>query len=99
MNEATLGRMRAATEAQAAEIRQQPCCEPVSREFGLEYAIAKELHQARKEANLTQSQLAAIMGTTQSVVSRIESGANVSVETLARYAAACGKNLDVRVVP
>jgi hypothetical protein len=38
------------------------------------------------------------MKTTQSVVSRIESGANASLDTLNRYAAACGKRLVLKMV-
>jgi len=38
------------------------------------------------------------MGTTQSVVSRIEHGGNVSVDTLVRYAKACGGRLQLKVV-
>jgi len=91
-------KLKAGTEAQAEAIRKLPCYREVTREFKIEYSIAQELSKARKDADLTQGQLAAIMGTTQSVVSRIESGVNVSVETLARYADACGKRLEVHVV-
>ena len=38
------------------------------------------------------------MHTTQSVVSRIESWVNVSIETLARFAEACGSRLQVQMV-
>jgi transcriptional regulator with XRE-family HTH domain len=69
----------------------------VTREFSVEYEVARELAEARRGAGLTQTEIAALMGTTQSVVSRIESGANVSVETVARYAAACGRRLQVRI--
>ena len=64
---------------------------------GGHHQVASELAAARKEAGLTQAQIAAIMGTTQSVVSRIERGANISVETISRYAHACGKRLEVHV--
>jgi ribosome-binding protein aMBF1 (putative translation factor) len=89
--------MRAATAAQAEAIRKQPCYQAVSREFSVEYEVARELAEARRGAGLTQAEIAALMGTTQSVVSRIESGTNVSVETVARYAAACGRRLQVRI--
>jgi ribosome-binding protein aMBF1 (putative translation factor) len=97
MNRNTVERMRAATAAQAVAIRKQPCYEAVSREFSVEYEIARELADARRDAGLSQGEIAALMGTTQSVVSRIESGANVSMETVARYAAACGRRLEVRI--
>ena len=38
------------------------------------------------------------MNTKQSVVSRIENGCNVSIETLAKYAAACGKKVELKLV-
>jgi len=39
-----------------------------------EFLVAKALIQARTSANLTQKQVAERMGTTQSVVARMESG-------------------------
>lgn len=97
LNKNTVQRMAKATKSQAEGIREHPCYKDVKREFMLEYQIASELAAARKASGLTQAQIAAVMGTTQSVVSRIESGANVSVETIARYAQACGKKLEVHV--
>ena len=97
MNKSTVERMREATAAQAAAIRKQPCYATVTQEFSVEYGVARELAEARRDAGLTQAEIAALMGTTQSVVSRIESGVNVSMETVARYAAACGRRLEVHV--
>ena len=97
MDKQTVEHMRQATEEQAREIRSLPGYGKVKREFDLEYQVASELAAARREAGLTQAQIAAIMGTTQSVVSRIERGANISVETIGRYAHACGKRLEVHV--
>lgn len=97
LSRGTIERMKRATDEQAQRIRDLPGYEKVKREFDLEYQVASELAAARKEAGLTQAQVAAIMGTTQSVVSRIERGANISVETISRYAHACGKRLEVRV--
>lgn len=57
---------------------------------------------ARAEAGLTQAQVATRMGTTQSVVARIESGLSnghwPSMRSLQRYADALGKRLEVRFV-
>ena len=97
LSKKTIEKMKQATEKQLAEIRQHPCYEGIKREFDLEYQVASELAAARKDAGLTQAQIAAIMGTTQSVVSRIERGANISVETISRYAHACGRRLEVHV--
>ncbi len=94
----TIEKMREAHEKQATGIRQKPGFDAVSKAFDVEYAIAKELHKARSRANLSQVQIAKRMGTTQSVVSRIERGGNVSIDTLVRYATACGGTLKVQVV-
>ena len=89
--------MRAAHEAQAADIRSHPDFRRVSDEFDVEYEVARQMQVARTQAGLTQADLAERMHTTQSVVSRIESGVNVSIETLARYAAACGARLNIKI--
>lgn len=63
----------------------------------LEYEIALELIQARMNAGLTQEQVASIMGTTQSVIARLESGKVLpSVKTLSQYAKATGRHVHVR---
>lgn len=94
----TLEQMRAAHEAQAAGIRAQPDFRRASDEFDVEYEVARQMQAARVEAGLTQAALARRMRTTQSVVSRLESGTNVSLETLVRYAEACGSRLRVQMV-
>jgi len=91
-------RMRAAHQAQAKNIRGLPSYRKVKGEFDLEYQVAVELSKARQKAGMTQSDVAHAMGTTQSVISRIERGTNVSIETLERYVSACGRHLQVRVV-
>ena len=64
-----------------------------------EFALAGQLIEARKKAHLTQDEVARKMGTTQSVVARLESGYPLpSLRSLKRYAqAVCGK-LEIRVV-
>ena len=97
MNKNLLKKMRKLHGVQARNIRDLPSYDQVKREFEIEYQIAVELAKARKAANMTQRQLAEAMSTTQSVVSRIERGANVSIETLARYVSACGRELKVSI--
>lgn len=63
-----------------------------------EYAALDALLTARKEAGLTQAEVAGRMGTTASAVSRLESSLSSerhspSFSTLRKYAAACGKKL------
>ena len=59
----------------------------------LESAIA-ETH-VRKEAGLTQRELANVSKVPQSTIARIETGANTSVDTLTKIANALGKKLTV----
>lgn len=63
-----------------------------------EFALAKRMIEARAKANLTQAQIAERMGITQPSVARIESGKNVSLKTLGRYAKALGAEVKVEIV-
>ena len=57
--------------------------------------LAAELTGRRQSLGLSQTEVAARMGTSQSAVARIESGANdVRFSTLERYAAAVGWYID-----
>jgi len=57
--------------------------------LGDEFDLAHELIAARVRAGLTQAEVAERMGTTQSVVARLESGAQMpSVNTLLKFAKA-----------
>ena len=57
--------------------------------------VIGQLVSARQEQGLSQTVVAARMGTSQSVVARLESGDNdVRLSTLERYAAALGLRLD-----
>jgi ribosome-binding protein aMBF1 (putative translation factor) len=61
-----------------------------------EFALLTSLIRARTRAGLTQEELAARMGTTQSVVARLESGrGKPSTRTLERYAKATGTKLRI----
>jgi ribosome-binding protein aMBF1 (putative translation factor) len=57
--------------------------------LGGKFDLARELIAARMRVGLTQAQVAARMGTTQSVIARLESGAQMpSVKTLLKFAKA-----------
>ncbi len=57
--------------------------------------VIGQLVAARRERGLSQTVVAARMGTSQSVVARLESGDNdVRLSTLERYADALGLRLD-----
>jgi transcriptional regulator with XRE-family HTH domain len=59
--------------------------------------LVKELAQWRKSAGLSQTEVAARMGTSQSAVARLEGGdADVRASTLERYAAAIGSQITWR---
>jgi predicted transcriptional regulator len=60
--------------------------------------LLAELVARRQSAGLSQTEVAARMGTSQSSVARLEAGqADVRLSTLERYAAAVGSRLDWRV--
>ena len=64
-----------------------------------EFALAGQLIEARKKAHLTQDEVARKMGTTQSVVARLESGRPLpSLRSLKRYAQAVNGKVEIRVV-
>lgn len=68
-----------------------------------EFAALGALLQARKEAGLTQADVAARMGVSQPVLARIESSLgsrkhSPSLATLRKYADACGKKLIIQMV-
>lgn len=61
-------------------------------------AVTDELAERRQRLGLTQTQVAARMGTSQSAVARLESGdADIRLSTLERYAAALGHQLELRL--
>lgn len=53
------------------------------------------LHVLRHARGLTQEELAAILGTTQASVSRLERRGDVHVSSLRRYVAAMGGELEI----
>lgn len=66
-----------------------------------EFDFLDEVLKARAESGLTQADVAARIGTTQSAIARLESPAgkhSPSIATLQRYASALGYKLQVRLV-
>jgi ribosome-binding protein aMBF1 (putative translation factor) len=63
--------------------------------------IASEIYTLREQAGLTQKQLAKRIGTTQSVISRLEDAdyRGHSLEMLRRIAAALNCRIEIRIVP
>lgn len=64
-----------------------------------EFELARSLLRARRRAGLSQAELARRMGTTQSVVAKLESGRSLpSTRTLHRYAEATRSRLKITLV-
>ncbi len=63
--------------------------------------VGQMIYDARQEAGLTQSGLAKLVGTTQSVISRLEDAdyEGHSLPMLNRIAAALHKQVEIRFVP
>ncbi len=62
--------------------------------------LIQDLVAARQESGLSQTEIAARMGTSQSAVARLESGdLDARLSTVARYAAALGRTVDWQVRP
>jgi ribosome-binding protein aMBF1 (putative translation factor) len=63
--------------------------------------VARTIHDAREAARLTQAALARLVGTTQSVIARLEDAdyEGHSLTMLKRIANALGKGLQIRLVP
>ena len=74
--------------------------EAAGAEAELSLRMAEMVWQARTDAGLTQAQLAARMGVSQSHISALEGGGTVpTLATLAKVAAAVGCHVDVELVP
>jgi DNA-binding transcriptional regulator YiaG len=68
------------------------------REAGWAMELAELVYRTRTEAGLTQTELAAAMGTSQSAIAAWENGARTpGVEALERLARACGKTLHINI--
>jgi len=71
-------------------------CDPVEEEF----AIASAMIAPRSHAGLTQAELGKRMGTTQSVIARLEAGKpKPSTSTLEKLAKATGTKLRISFEP
>ncbi|MFB1299486.1 multiprotein-bridging factor 1 family protein [Mycobacterium sp. pW049] len=77
---------------------QRQTYEQAYQDAGRAMDLAELVYNARTEAGLTQTQLAAAMGTSQSAVASWENGARIpGIDALERLAAACGKRLHIAI--
>jgi len=63
--------------------------------------LARKIHELREQAGLTQKRLAKLVGTTPSVISRLEDSQyqGHSLMMLKRIAAAVNRRVEIRFVP
>lgn len=73
----------------------------LGQEFRQSFEIAQQVYDLRMRAGLTQRELAKRVGTTESVISRLEDADydRHSMAMLRRIAAAVGHKVEVRFVP
>lgn len=77
--------------------REDPELHKEYKALASKYELVSQIIRLRNENNLTQSQLAEIIGSTQRVISNLENGTyNPSFEFLAKIASGFGKELEVR---
>jgi DNA-binding XRE family transcriptional regulator len=81
-------------------VRNDPEMQKLVQEEFEKLQIGQQIYDLRKEANLTQDELADMIGTTGSVISRLESAEydGHSLKMLERIAVALGKKIDIRIV-
>lgn len=98
--------MKKKTTSDALEIMDQRYFNTPERKAELEQAfaedaVARKIYQLRTKAGLTQKQLAKMVGTTDSVISRLEDAdyEGHSMAMLTRIAAALDKRVEIRFVP
>ena len=81
-----------------AQMLESPAVRAEYEALAPEYETARELIAARTSAGMTQGEVAARMGTTQSVIARLESSKRApSLRSVQRYAQAIGLRAVVRL--
>lgn len=88
-----------ASDIQARRMKADPAYRKAYDALEGEFALVDALIAARTRARLSQAEVASRMGTTESAVSRLESGrVKPSTRTLERYAKATGHRLQISLV-
>jgi ribosome-binding protein aMBF1 (putative translation factor) len=77
--------------------RKNPKFPNLVAEAAVRRKLARKLATMREKKSLSQTVVAARMGTAASVVSKLEAGGDVKFSTLQRYCAAIGEKLPVAV--
>ena len=91
-------------EEMISEWKKDPAFKKEYDKLDEEFQLFDELVQARRQAGMTQAELAERMGTKTPAVARLEAGGGArkhspSVSTLRKYAAAVGCSLQIKLVP
>jgi len=82
------------------EMENDPVYRKAYEDMEGEFSMVSALIEARSRAKLSQAEVASLMGTPESAVSRLESGrVKPSTRTLERYAQATGHKLHITLEP
>jgi len=85
------------SEIMAERTRKNAAFPDLVREAEARRKLARRLAALREKRALSQTLVAARMGTSASVVSKLEAGGDVKLSTLQRYCAAIGQKLAIAV--
>jgi ribosome-binding protein aMBF1 (putative translation factor) len=82
-------------------IAEDPELQDMVKEASINAQVSLIIYDVRKQAGLTQKQLADLIGTTQSVIARLEDAdyEGHSLSMLARIAAALDRKLEIKMLP
>ncbi len=82
-------------------IDRDPELQEMVRESSINAQVSLIIYDVRKQAGLTQKQLADLIGTTQSVIARLEDAdyEGHSLSMLARIAAALDRKIKIEILP
>ncbi|MEH1810198.1 helix-turn-helix transcriptional regulator [Nostoc sp.] len=82
-------------------MKEDPELQEMVRESSINAQVSQIIYDARKEAGLTQQQLADLVDTTQSVIARLEDAdyEGHSLSILARIAAALNQKVEIKMSP
>lgn len=82
-------------------IADDPELQELVKEASINAQVSLIIYDVRKQAGLTQQQLANLIGTTQSVIARLEDAdyEGHSLSMLARIAAALDRKLEIKMLP
>ena len=81
------------------EMMKNPAFKQAWEDLEDKYQIAAILIEARKKAGMTQAEVAEKMGVEQPVIARMESGRNISIKSIKKYANATRQPILLAIDP